>query len=256
MRTLLLWLLICFSAPALAAEPVAVWAYQPSPPFASGQGRGLSEALVELLNEHPSNQDRSEFRLSQLPRKRLDARLAANEPGILLWATPEFFPEHLTTGASWTPPLLCDIQDFVSRRDAPVDYDGPRSLHGKRLGGILGHRYRELQPDIDKGLIRREDVHSDLQNLNKLLSGRIDVVLMPRSSRLFYSLTETSADQLYVSPKPLYVFDRHLLMTASLPAETTQFMQQMIADLPHSARWLKLLRRYGLHEMSAPCTRY
>ena len=45
-------------------------------------------------------------------------------------------------------------------------------------------------------------------------------------------------------------------MTASLPAETTQFMQQMIADLPHSARWLKLLRRYGLHEMSAPCTRY
>ena len=73
MRTLLLWLLICFSAPALAAEPVAVWAYQPSPPFASGQGRGLSEALVELLNEHPSNQDRFEFRLSQLPRKRLDA---------------------------------------------------------------------------------------------------------------------------------------------------------------------------------------
>ncbi|ABP79142.1 Uncharacterised protein [Streptococcus pneumoniae] len=256
MQKLLLLLLILLSLHTQAAEPVTVWAYQPSPPFASGQSPGLSETLVQLLNEHPTNQGRYEFRLTQLPRKRLDARLAANEPGILLWATPEFFPERLTARASWTRPLLCDIQDFVSRRAAPVDYDGPRSLHGLRLGGILGHRYRTLQADIDKGLIRREDVHTDLQNLNKLLSGRIDVALIPRSSRLFYSLTEVPEAQLHVSPSPLYVFDRHVLMTASLPAATTQYIQQLVADLPHSARWQTLLRRYGLQQMNAPCPNF
>ena len=85
---------------------------------------------------------------------------------------------------------------------------------------------------------------------------RIDVALIPRSSRLFYSLTEVPEAQLHVSPSPLYVFDRHVLMTASLPAATTQYIQQLVADLPHSARWQTLLRRYGLQQMNAPCPNF
>ena len=54
----------------------------------------------------------------------------------------------------------------------------------------------------------------------------------------------------------LYVFDRHVLMTASLPAATTQYIQQLVADLPHSARWQTLLRRYGLQQMNAPCPNF
>lgn len=92
MQKLLLLLLILLSLHTQAAEPVTVWAYQPSPPFASGQSPGLSETLVQLLNEHPTNQGRYEFRLTQLPRKRLDARLAANEPGILYGPHRSSFP--------------------------------------------------------------------------------------------------------------------------------------------------------------------
>ena len=43
MQKLLLLLLILLSLHTRAAEPVTVWAYQPSPPFASGQSPGLSE---------------------------------------------------------------------------------------------------------------------------------------------------------------------------------------------------------------------
>lgn len=46
MQKLLLLLLILLSLHTQAAEPVTVWAYQPSPPFASGQSPGLSETLV------------------------------------------------------------------------------------------------------------------------------------------------------------------------------------------------------------------
>ncbi|MCW3149122.1 PAAT family amino acid ABC transporter substrate-binding protein [Stutzerimonas stutzeri] len=255
MPRLLLLLLLC-SSTAQAAERVEVWTYHASPPFASEQSPGLSETLVELLNQHPSNNGRYFFALSQLPRKRLDARLAGNKPGVLLWATPEFFPSRLIASSHLTPPLLCDTQDFVSLATRPFDYDGPGSLHGYRLGGVLGHRYQALQADIERQLIHREDVHSDLQNLQKLLSNRIDVILLPRSARLFYETTEVAAERLHVSTVPLYSFERHILTTATLNPAATQFIQQLIADLPQSARWQTLLRRYGLQRMSAPCAVY
>lgn len=254
-RLLFVLLLLC-SLGAQAAERVEVWAYHASPPFATEQSPGLSETLVDLLNRHPSNNGRYFFALSQLPRRRLDARLADNRPGVLLWATREFFPEALVANAQWTPPLLCDTQDFVSLATRPFDYDGPDSLHGKSLGGVLGHYYRTLQNDIEKGLIRREDVYTDLQNLQKLLSGRIDVVLLPRSARFYYETTEVPTSRLHVSAMPLYTFDRHILTTASLNPAATQYVQQLIADLPHSARWQTLLRRYGLQRMNAPCSAY
>ena len=209
-----------------------------------------------MLNEHPSNHARYFFALSQLPRRRLDARLAENRPGVLLWATPTFFPPKLVARARWTSPLLCDTQDFVSPASHPFDYEGPASLYGQRLGGVLGHYYQTLQDDIDKGRIRREDVHSDLQNLHKLLSGRIDVALLPRSARYFYETTEIPPARLHVSDVPLYTFQRHILITSSLNPAATQFIQQLITDLPHSARWQGLLRRYGLQRMNAPCTTY
>lgn len=255
MLRLLALLLLC-SLSAQATERIEVWTYHTSPPFAAGQNPGLSETLIELLNQHPSNHDRYFFALSQLPRRRLDARLAENRPGVLLWTTPEFFPARLVARARWTSPLLCDTQDFVSLASQPFDYDGPGSLHGLRLGGVLGHYYQTLQDDIDKGRIRREDVHSDLQNLHKLLSGRIDVALLPRSARYFYETTEIPPARLHVSDVPLYTFERHILITASLNPAATQFIQQLITDLPHSARWQALLRRYGLQRMNAPCTTY
>lgn len=252
----LLALLILCSLSAQATERIEVWTYHTSPPFANEQSTGLSEALVELLNEHPSNHARYFFALSQLPRRRLDARLAENRPGVLLWATPTFFPPTLVARARWTSPLLCDTQDFVSPASHPFDYEGPASLYGQRLGGVLGHYYQTLQDDIDKGRIRREDVHSDLQNLHKLLSGRIDVALLPRSARYFYETTEIPPARLHVSDVPLYTFQRHILITSSLNPAATQFIQQLITDLPHSARWQGLLRRYGLQRMNAPCTTY
>ena len=167
-----------------------------------------------------------------------------------------FFPERLTARASWTRPLLCDIQDFVSRRTAPVDYDGPRSLHGLRLGGILGHRYRTLQADIDKGLIRRRRrAYGPAESEQAALRAHrcrphpalVTPVLQPDRGAGSAAARFT---------EPLYVFDRHVLMTASLPAATTQYIQQLVADLPHSARWQTLLRRYGLQQMNAPCPNF
>ncbi len=247
---LCLALLASLSLPLHATERVEIWSYNLSPPFHLSDGQGLSSALVDLLNQHAANDGHLDFFLHELPRKRLDLNLQRGRPGIVLWATPRFFEPASVEGMRWSAPLLLDRQDVISRRDAPVEYDGPQSLLGLRLGGVLGHRYPELDEQIAAGRIHREDVQSDLQNLEKLLAGRLDVVLMPRSAWLYYSQNGVDAEQLYLSSRPLYPIERRLLCTSALPAATCDALQQQVGELPQYREWQALIGRYGLEPIS------
>lgn len=234
----------------VAQKPVEVWSYHSSPPFALPDAPGLSSAFVELLNQHASNAGRFQFKLVELPRKRLDMRLIENQPGVLLWSTPEFLSEAQAAHASWSSPLLHDQQDVISLAATPHDYQGADSLRGLTLGGILGHRYKGLDSAIESGLIRREDVHSDLQNLQKLRAGRVDMALLPRSTLLYYRKTDPQQD-LYVSAKPLHRFERRLLMTSSLADAVKSYLQEVTEALSNSPHWHALLDRYGLQPIAA-----
>jgi polar amino acid transport system substrate-binding protein len=64
----------------VAQKRVEVWTYHVSPPFIIDETRGLSRALVTLLNVDPRNGGRFHFGLRPLPRKRVDQRLAAPLP--------------------------------------------------------------------------------------------------------------------------------------------------------------------------------
>lgn len=248
MRTFLL-LLGLLPALCVAQQRVEVWSYHLSPPFALDGQQGLSAAFVELLNEEPANGQRFRFELIELPRKRLDMRLADNRPGVLLWVAPRFLGHAQTARARWSRPLLDDQQDVVSRSRQPIDYEGPQSLHGLAFGGLLGHLYAGLDADVAKGRIRREDVTSDLQNLEKVSSGRVDAVLVPRSALLYYRKTKR-LEGLYVAPSALYSFRRHLLMTSSLGRPATEYVRRVVEALPRNPRWLALLERYGLESLA------
>lgn len=245
------FLLMLGLLPALcgAEQRVEVWSYHLSPPFTLEGKQGLSAAFVALLNEEPANDRRFRFELVELPRKRLEMRLAVNRPGILLWVAPRFLSHEQTARGRWTRPLLDDQQDVISRNRQPVDFDGPQSLHGLAFGGLLGHRYAGLDADVDNGRIRREDVASDLQNLEKVSSGRIDATLVPRSTLLYYRQTKRF-DELYVAPAALYSFRRHLLMTSSLSRPATEYVRKVVETLPTNPRWLALLERYGLESLA------
>ena len=232
-----------------AQQRVEVWTYHFSPPFILEDNQGLSHAFVDLLNNDPGNQNRFRFELVELPRKRLDVRLARRRPGILLWATPGFFTAAQTANGKWSPPLLIDQQDFVSLPDAPFEYENPESLHGLVLGGVLGHRYAGLEADIASGAIKRQDVESDLQNLEKLLSGRISTLLIPRSTLLHYR-KERKLRDLYVSQTPLYQFSRHLFIADTLGKPVIEYLDQFLEVLPDNPEWQILLFHYGLRPIA------
>lgn len=228
-----------------AHQRVEVWTYHFSPPFIVDDARGLSHDFVELLNKDPSNQGRFRFELIQLPRNGVDERLSQKRPGVLLWATPSFFTAAQANNGRWSRPLLIDQQVFVSLPDAPFDYAEPETLHGLVLGGVVGHRYNELSVDIESGKITRLDAQTDLENFAELMSGRIDTLLIPRSTLLYY-LKNAQHKNLYVSDTPLYQFARHLLVTDALGEAVGAYLAEFIEALHGNPEWQILLFRYGV----------
>lgn len=249
-RFLLVVFLSLLPVLCLAQQPVEVWTYHLTPPFKVNASQGLSQDFVDLLNDDPANAGRFRFQLTELPRKRLDLQLERGSPGVLLWATPQFFTAELTANARWTQALLHDQQSFVSLPDLAFEYDRPRSLKGLILGGVLGYRYEGLEKEIASGAIRRQNVHTDLQNLQKLLSGRIHTLLIAQSTLLYYRQSEKLGD-LYISEKPLYQFTRHLLITNNLGKAASDYLDGFLAALPSNPHWQIILNHYGLQSMAA-----
>lgn len=246
MLRLALMLVFVLLAPLCGAQQrVEVWTYHLSPPFILDNEQGMSGAFVELLNSAPDNDGRFRFELVQLPRQQVDQRLVRKQPGILLWATPGFFSPAQTANGTWSQPLLVDCQDFVSLPDTSFEYAGPDSLKGRLLGGVLGHRYAALEAAIDNGTITRLDAPTDLQNIQALLSGRLDALLIPRSTRLYYR-KELHLRDLYVSATPLYKFARRLLINDTIGEEATDFLAEFLDTLPDNPEWQILLFEYGL----------
>lgn len=247
-KDLVLLLLCLLPLASHAKREVTAWTYHLMPPFILDlEGRaGLSFDLIALLNQHAENRGRYHFQLDYLPRKRLDMHLGSNRTGLVLWVNPGFFDDPQAEAYHWTPALLHDQQDVLSRAERPFDYLGPASLHGRTLGSVLGHRYPAIQSDIDSGLIQREDVAIDRQNLDKLLSGRLDQILIPHSTLLFFIQQLQLNGQLHVSPTPLKRFERQLLVKDSGDGELSVFLDRVIAGLAQNPDWQVLLHQYGL----------
>lgn len=249
MRTVLLLMLGLLPMWSLAQKRIEVWSYHTSPPFTLEAEQGLSAAFVELLNEAPENRRRFHFELLELPRKRVDMRLADNRPGVLLWVAPRFLDPAHSARANWTRALLSDQQDVLSHRQRPIDFADAESLHGLAFGGLLGHLYAGLDGDVALGRMRREDVATNVQNLEKLSARRIDAVLVPHSTLLYYRKVGRF-DDLYVSPQALFAFRRHLLLTPSLDRAATEYVRRIVETLPENPRWHALLDHYGVQSLA------
>ena len=63
-----------------------------------------------------------------------------------------------------------------------INYTTPNSLVGKKLAGIAGHRYVGIDELVNQGKIKRINGNNEIQNLEKVLSNRVDLTLLPSSS--------------------------------------------------------------------------
>lgn len=228
-------------APARAApEALPLYVGYADPPFSTTRPDSLTTRLAAALSEQ--SHGRYRFNATQLPRKRLLVTIA--DPawkGAVAWANPAWFNDNRMQRYLWSAPFMSDTNLLVSTQAHPFDYNGDiNTLAGLRIGTIYGQRYPDLDPLFRRHQLARDDVASELQNLQKLQLGRLDVVLIQASSLPYYRGELPDLDHwLYVAHTPRNNFQRYLF-TNRRNAELLAFLNAALAELARDPQWQPL----------------
>ncbi|NRR33549.1 transporter substrate-binding domain-containing protein [Oxalobacteraceae bacterium] len=209
-RSLLAALLLAASAMAGARETIPLYVGYADPPFGTQRDDSLTIRLAARLSAYSNG--RYEFRAMQMPRHRLNLLLAQpGWKGVVAWANPVWYKDESMRRYAWSQPYMRDADLVVSNRSAPMDYNNAASMLGMRVGCIAGHRYVDMDPLFEEGRSIRDDVASELQNLQKLRLGRIDVTLIQASSMAYFREVIPDIDSwLHVARVPRAVYQRYL----------------------------------------------
>lgn len=214
------------------------------PPFLTGPGTGLSYELLDWL--HSELQLSAELLL--LPRRRLDMRLTESGwQGFVPWVNPIWFGDTQRRRFGWSEALMNDEDLVLHRPGLNLDYRGPESLRGLLVGGVTGHVYADIEPDVQAGRTRREDAISTELSLRKLMLGRVDVVFLSRSGLPWWA--QQLPDLLktvQIASTPRQRFQRFLLLSPHMPTRSRDILLEGVAHMHQSSRWRQILARYGL----------
>lgn len=223
-----------------AAETIPLYVSYADPPLSLDRDDSLTLRLAAALSEQ--SHGRYQFQAKQLPRKRMT--LLINEPnwkGVVAWANPTWFGDENRRRFAWSKPYMVDTNLVISLRSHPVEYSGSGdSLSGLRVGTIFGHRYPDFERQLRQHQFARDDVGSELQNLQKLRLGRLDVALVQSSSLPFFRATLPELDSwIYVSHETRGSFQR-FLFTHRQNTELMAFLDGALAALAHDPLWQPL----------------
>ena len=229
------------SSRAAVRAVIPVWCYYQHPPFLTGPHAGLSFDFVRLMNVHADGAYR--FELVHLPRKRIDQLLAEKKRGVVLFVNWTWMGDESRSRYFWSPLLLSDRNEILSNVIRKIDYTGVESLYGKKLGGVVGRRYGELDLAVKHGDIIREDSPNAELNLKKLVLGRIDCMTAPRSILLNLIRKNGFEAQVYFSPRPLACYTRHILVPLYMPDVFAE-IEALLVKLLKDPNWSKLKEKY------------
>ena len=223
------------------AAEYEIYSYHNVPPFITSENEGLSYDLVRYLNKHSDN--KVQFKLNIIPRKRLDKLLDANSDIIFPWVSPEWFGINARSRFLWTEPVLSDSNIYFSRKDNPIDIKEITDLKHLMLGGVLGHRYATIDQEIAKGRLARINAPHERNLIKMLLGERADIAIMAESSAR-YLVWEGKLDQdIYISPYKHSAFLRRLLISGYLP-QVHLFLDDIILKMNTDPEWIAIKSRY------------
>ena len=231
-------------APRANAQEVTVWSYYTSPPFVTGEHRGLNYDFIKLMNKEAHGKHM--FTLNLVPRKRVDIHLSDGESGLLLFVNPIWIKERGKGRFSWSSPVFHDVNEVISHKSKPIDYAGPQSVYGLTMGGVLGHRYKGLDMAVAQGKLERKDATNFELNVLTVCEERgVDFTTAPRSVLQYLITKHDLTNKVHFSCYPFAEYDRYVLMNNTTP-ELEAFVQAFIKALPTNPKWQALKEKYQL----------
>ena len=223
---------------------VHVWSYYESLPFKTdSSGAGLSQDLVDLLNQQFSNS--YDFQLETIPRIRLDYYLQQELPGIVIFVNWTWMGDNNKQKYLWSHELMKGRNEVVSSMKNPIQYQGPSSLKGLSFAAIRGRRYLGLDELMDADVIHRRFVNNEGSVLLLIASGRVQVTSMAKTLLMSHIQKHNLQGKLFVSNKPLFTYTRHIMVSKKLP-EVYKAVQEFTLNIKHMPKWQAILKKYGL----------
>lgn len=240
---LLLTLSLLLTAQAKELPQIQVWNYYLTPPFLYEDGSGVADELVTELNRH--FHDQFLFKLEHLPRTRLNKILDGTRQGIVLFVNWRWMGKDSKKNYLWTPSLLTDQNELISRIEDSFEYSDLIQLQDKTFLAISGRQYPIFASLIKQKNLIRFDLTREKQALALLVKGRGDLTTQPRSFALALIKQMGVEDQLYISPTPLFSYTRHLMLTPHLHQLFTP-LSDFVTGLSNNPQWQQTIQKYQL----------
>lgn len=171
-------------AAGVRAEVVNVYTSANFAPLMLADGRGIYPDLVAHLNrKKPGGWT---FRLQYMPRKRLQVKLEEGSlDGLVIGLMPEWLADSEQKKYLWTAPFATDRFALVSLASKPVNPEA-KGRAGRTIGITTGYVYPGLDDWFFRSGLQRSGGISDEKNIEKLLLGRVDCVLVSQSMARYF----------------------------------------------------------------------
>ena len=224
------------------AAVVNVYTSANFPPLMLGDGRGIYPDLIAHLNEHKPGGHT--YRLSYLPRKRLQVKLEEGSlDGIVIGMMPEWLSDSSRTKYLWTEAFSTDRFALVSLSSRPTNPLEQHTLAGATVGVTTGYVYPGLDDWFAKsGLLRKAGV-SDEKNIEKLLLGRVDCVIVAESMARYFIRTHKLKARLRMHPMPGPGTERRFLVQHR-DAAVYEALAAAVQALRQDPRWQHTVASY------------
>lgn len=136
----------------------------------------LAEALSKELEIKPT--------LVLLPQRRVGLDLETGDLSMVCFVHETWFPKDFEKKLLWSDPITTNINLIATIKGKPILK--VEDLFGKQVGTITNYYYEKLDTYFEKGKIRRESGPTTLSNIQKLLHGRIDYMLISNLEFEYY----------------------------------------------------------------------
>lgn len=243
---LLLLLIPVISQADTKAKLITIYAYHLKPPYIIDleSESGLYFDLVNYLNQ---KNPKLQFHLSYLPRKRLDIYLKRKQlNGFIMGVNPAWFKDKAKEKYLWTSTLFDDRDDIISNIKTPIEYQGPKSLYGKSIGGVLGYYYFGINEAVSEGKIKREDANSEKSLLEMIMRERVSAGIISNATYNYLVDKQGWQGKFHLSQEPHDLYTRHILV----PRELENLFPPLLSiteNMLSEPKWRSILDKYRIN---------
>lgn len=235
-------LLLARSAPAQDTKVITVYTSAGFAPLMLADGRGLYPDLIAYLNQRKPGA--LTFRLQYMPRKRLQVKLEDGSiDGLVIGMTPEWFDDVEQKKYLWSAPFATDRYALVSLAAKPVSPGAPASMVGASVGVTLGYSYPGIDTWLSASGMLRSEGPSDEKNLEKLLLGRVDCVIVAESMARYFMRAHGMASRLHLAPLASPPTERRMVAPRS-QADAFGKIAPVLKQLKNDPAWQRIAATY------------